>query len=392
MSSGTAESQTPLGIPSAESPGALLLSLQQRAEVLVSELQAYQGYLKKQNKSHEVELRILRRGTESEANSLRSHTIQQPAIAEQHTESDPDTHESKRLHVLRSSNLPFYEAIWETAKACSGVTALGKRVYWHPPQHKRQNSTVAENGGDERIKKESALVDITSDGGLLWTKVSIVTQKRLLFDIAKEGWEAYNNDTSSENGSDDDGHTSSESGHPGMLEIVKVAHQLTEAAQSVRISYRHPSVRFIFPKLEEGVLEDVDSVIADIRATGATVECAGSLSESRIGSLEQCFESMLPSSGLPDLTRTLNIDCTILLALISDISHFHRAELPPCPTSQSGHYQKAILQQVEAEEISPLLPMQLCPVLGGHELVSSLIDVVKVSECRPRAKNSLRAR
>ena len=382
MSSGTADSQTQPGIPLAQSPSALLLSLQQRAETLVSELQAYQGYLKKRNRSPEVELRILRRGTESEAKSLRSHTIQQPAIAEQHTKSDLATHNSKRLHVLRSSNLPFYEAIWETAKTCSGITALGKRVYWQPSLHKRRVSKIAENGGDERTKKENALIDITSDGGLLWTKVSIVTQKRLLFDIAKEGWEAYNNDTSSEDGSDEDGPTSSDSGHTGTLEIVKVAHQLAEAAQSVRISYRRPSVRFVFPKLEEGVLEDVDSVIADIRATGATVECGRSPRESRIGSLEQCFESMLPSSGLPNLTHTLNIDCTILLALISDISHFYRAELPPCPTSQSGHYQKAILQQVEAEEISPLLPMQLYPALGGHDLVSTPMDVVKVSGCR----------
>ena len=370
MGSGTAESQIPLESTTAESPSALLLSLQQRAETLVCELQTYQAYLKKQNKSHEVELRILRRGSDSEAKSLRSYAIEQSAIGQQHPESDRDTHESRRLHVLRSSNLPFYEAIWQTAKTCSAVTALGKRTYWQPPQHKRHAAAIAENGSDEKPRRENALVDIISDGGLLWTKVSIVTQKRLLFDIAKEGWGAYNYDTSSDDGSHEDGHTSSDSGQTAMLELVKVARQLSEAAQSVRVSYRHPLVRFVFPKLAEGMQEDVDNVIADIRATGAMVECGASPSTYRTESLEQSFESMLPSSGLPDLTQTLNIDCTILLALISDISHFYRAELPPCPTSQSGHYQKAILQQVEAEERSPLLPIELYPALGGHDLVS----------------------
>ena len=76
------------------------------------------------------------------------------------------------------------------------------------------------------------------------------------------------------------------------------------------------------------------------------------------------FASMLPSPAIP-LTDTLNIDCTLLLALISNISHVS----PQSLRSHERSYHSAILRQVESEDAVPLLPTELYPVLVGRKLI-----------------------
>ena len=53
-----------------DDPANLLSNLQSRARSLLDEFRAYQAHLKSYNKQHEVELRIFRRGVESEVKSL----------------------------------------------------------------------------------------------------------------------------------------------------------------------------------------------------------------------------------------------------------------------------------------------------------------------------------
>ena len=329
-----------------QSPAPLLNTLFQRADVLLNEFKAYQAYLQQVQKSREVEARIFRRGVESEFKSLVTLTNN---VANAHKDeariSEDEQQKPKRLHVLRSSNLPFYEAIWETAKTSQGVTALGKRMYSKAPGIPSRNA--AQN---DRATNKSALVDLVSDDGLMWTKISIATEKRLLFDIAKEGWEGYGDEPDTSDG-ENKGQESDTSGQSNKLELVRLAEALQVAARSIRVRYRHPTVRFVLPRLTEGVQDDVDAVIADIRATGASVHCGPQHLSPNGFESSSPFEHMLPSSHLPPLTPTLNIDCTILLALISDISHFPRDELPPSPTSKSGSYHTAILKQIESEEM-----------------------------------------
>jgi hypothetical protein len=45
-----------------------------------------------------------------------------------------------------------------------------------------------QRGKQRRLKAASTVVDVVADGGLSWIKVSLVTNTRLLFDLAKQGW------------------------------------------------------------------------------------------------------------------------------------------------------------------------------------------------------------
>ncbi|KAJ8607510.1 hypothetical protein MRB53_040220 [Persea americana] len=87
-------------------------------------------------------------------------------------------------HVLRSSNVPFYETLWATAKSNKRVIAFQKRFYWEQPPAKKAK------GVRPSIRKKSALVDVVADAGALWVKVSTVSENRLLFELARQGWEA----------------------------------------------------------------------------------------------------------------------------------------------------------------------------------------------------------
>jgi len=237
------------------------------------------------------------------------------------------------------------------------------------------------------------VVDIVSENGLEWTKVSTVTAKRLLFEMAKEGWERYGDDDG-DGGSDGTGSTFSEGDSPsGGLELLRFAEDMRRAAHTVRVRYRHPRIRFILPKINEGEVADVDAVIRDLRATGAAVECGGHgaphgdgeerqppkilARDAVLSENEAAFSHMMPSSSLPP-TSTLNIDCTILLALISDISHLLKASIP-APPPPSHRYHSAITRQIESEVACPLLPTELFPCLCGRTLV-----------CTPEAARRMR--
>ncbi|KAI1624880.1 hypothetical protein EDD37DRAFT_563010 [Exophiala viscosa] len=356
-----------------DDPLVLLGSLQTRAQALLDELTAYRALLKTQNKQQSVEMRIFRRGVESEVKSVakitqRFRPSERGVLAKSAGEDDT---ESPQLHALRSSNLPFYEAVWVVAKSRHGITALGKRVYWDSCDSCKTNTALDKIGAGRlmaapnKVKKKSVLVDIVAENGLEWIKVSTMTEKRLLFEMAKEGWEAYG-DYSESGESDNSEDTPSR--QAGKLELVRVAEDLREASKRVRIRFRRPHVHFVLPNIREGVIPDVDELIADLRATGATVESGIPLQPSTVAGGPSVFDQMMPAIATVSLTGTMNIDCTILLALISDISHFHRDRLSAARDAESGTYHTAILRQIESEESDPLLPTEIYPLLVDRKL------------------------
>jgi hypothetical protein len=72
-------------------------------------------------------------------------------------------------------------------------------------------------------------VDIVARNGLEWVKVSTITERRMIFDLAKSGW--VEGDTSDdEDDFDSDG-------------LLKVVGSLVQVAKSVRMKYRNPTVR-----------------------------------------------------------------------------------------------------------------------------------------------------
>ncbi|KAL2438569.1 hypothetical protein ABEF95_012289 [Exophiala dermatitidis] len=373
----------------------LVEKLQKRARTLVDELQAYRACLVSQNKIQAVEMRVFKRGVESEVKSLEK-IKQTLAIsgALQCTDSEIDAgQEAPQLHALRSSNLPFWEAVWRIAKSCRGISALGKRVYIESKKGRRRDTKgQAEDRVDScstplKLSDKGVLVDIVAENGLEWIKVSTITEKRLLFEMAKEGWESYA-DFSDESEADESsvGATS----RNGKLELIRIAEDLKLASRTVRVRFQHPRIRFVLPNIREGVLSDVDAFIDDLRAAGVEVQCGPGL-QLLSEEIEMDFDRMLPAAITPRLTNTINIDCTILLALISDISHCSRQQLPAPGVST---YHKAILRQIEAEESSHLVLDELYPVLDGHVLECTAHAAGRMREivqCMGTPSESIRA-
>jgi hypothetical protein len=204
--------------------------------------------------------------------------------------------------------------------------------------------------------KSAALVDIVASDGMEWVRVSTSSEKRLLFDLAKLGWQndsddsdedMMDTDTNWEDDDDDD-----------QVDLVKNARELARAARANPIRGRPPQVRFILTRVASGRTREIDSVINKMKATGATVLCANDVFPSP--PLVDVLPNLLVDRSR-SLSDTLNIDCTILLALISDISHRQ------CPILD--WYPREVRAQIEEENTEKLLPTHLYPAIGSHAMV-----------------------
>lgn len=353
----------------------LLASLLSRAQNLLDEVHTFNAFLPSKESEKTVETRQFQSNVKSEVKSLSRVSLGENG--KNASISEDDQKEARNLHMLHSTNLPFYEAVWTAAKHCQSVQALGRRIYWSPKTEAGENASNLVNQGLKPASKitglsklrKSVLVDVVARNGLEWVKVSIINPKRILFEIAKEGWETCAD-------SEDEAPGSDVSSEKPDLQIIRVAKELRDAALHIRVQYQHPEVRLLLPNVREGEHADIDSVLEGLRKTGVSVECGaystliGPEFEALAKTATAKFETMLPSPADP-LTDTVNVDCTILLALISDISHVQPSALhdPPIPKDEKKSHHPAILVQISAEERSSLLLSKLYPVLVGRNLV-----------------------
>lgn len=324
-----------------------------------------------------VELRQFRSNVNSEFKMLKRLEDQmQASPGPDGAERDPDT-EMRFLHALRSSNLPFYQAVWNIARgSCGGLLALGKRFYWGrkewPLEEKKAqkgDGSWEKNKQSNKDKRKSVFVDIVADDGESWVKVSTVSESRLLFDMAKKGWER---DSDCDALSDEDGEGSSkrtvlrnfdgedsgEDSDDDELELIKLARDLRKAADATRVRYKHPQLRIVLPKIEEGNVPEIDDVLKEMRNYGIKVECQDSISAN---ASQAKLASLLPQP-FKNFTPAVNIDCTLLLAIVSDLSHVKDITISPS-------FHRAIVRQIEVEKEQPLLPTELWPAMGAHELL-----------------------
>ena len=228
-------------------------------------------------------------------------------------------------------------------------------------------------------------MDIVAKEGEEWIKVSTITEDRLLFELAKVQWEWSLGDSDESEGGDEAGDglklaagvagsSFFDDEDEAKIELLQVATTLKRAAKVCRVRYKCPQIRFVLPRIVSGRTPAVDAVLAEIRATGAVVDCScdsSALSFSNLLPSPVClfplgstFSTLLPSPH-PNLTSVLNIDCTILLALASDLSHLH---LHP-----GSHLHTAINHQIVSENSERLLCSSLYPALKGHTLICAHI-------------------
>ncbi|GIC89241.1 uncharacterized protein Aud_005648 [Aspergillus udagawae] len=365
-----------------ENSRALATSLVNKCRRLLDEIDTLQSMLIRNLRNPQlVEVRSLRSNVLSELRMLdklskRVHAVSATADAE--TGSHDDEVELRLLHALRSSNLAFYEAVWNVAKnTCTGLVAFGKRFYWDGgAQHggKGPDESQAKKKPSQD-KRKSVFIDIVADDGEEWVKVSTISETRLLFEMAKKGWEA-----DSEDGGDGEARTvlrnydnddfDSDDDDDDEVELIKLACDMRKGANAIRIRYKHPRLRFVIPKIEEGKSPEIDDLLKEIRSYGITVNCGGEVARAHTedaegpehAAVDEGKLSQLLPSPFKRFTSTLNVDCTLLLAMVSDLSHYKTVTLSP-------FHHKAIFKQVEVEKQRPLLPTELWPAMTAHDLV-----------------------
>ncbi|PYH90434.1 hypothetical protein BO71DRAFT_402198 [Aspergillus ellipticus CBS 707.79] len=357
--------------PNDQTNRALATSLVTRCRTLLAELDAFQALLAQtQRNPQTVEVRSLRSNAFSELRTLEKLEAKVRAVEEDddnddNGDGDIENEDALRLgHALRSSNLPFYEAVWAIAKnTCSGLAVFGKRFYWGVAA---EEDAAAAAGGkrSNKDKRKSVFVDIVAADGEEWVKISTISETRLLFEMAKKGWEADDSDDSEgeartvlRNFEGDEGEEDEED---DQLELIKLASDLRKAADATRVRYRHPRLRFVIPKVEEGTSSEIDGLLKLIRGYGITVVCGEKAYAAK--ETQGDFLTHLLPQPFARFTPTLNVDCTLLLAVVSDLSH--RKDI-----TQSPIHHKAINRQIEIEHERPLLPKELWPAMGDHQLV-----------------------
>lgn len=268
--------------------------------------------------------------------------------------------EEKARHYIVSSNLLYYEALWSAAKRSHGLQSFRKYFFWDrhtAPAGKHTTKGLSLSKGSQTKNKTAALVDIVAEEGSEWIRVSTVSEKRILFDLAKLGWV---NDPDSDEDEDmlDARPVDDDEDDEDQVDVVRNARQLARAAQANPIRGRPPKVRFVLTRVEAGKSPPIDNVINKIRATGAIVQCGDDIPPA--SSIDEVLPQLLIDRSRA-LSNTLNIDCTILLALISDISH------TPCPILD--WYPGEVRAQIQEEVEEHLLPTHLYPAIQAHPMV-----------------------
>ncbi|KAI0191684.1 hypothetical protein EV127DRAFT_480134 [Xylaria flabelliformis] len=261
-------------------------------------------------------------------------------------------------HRISSSNFPYLQAVWDTAKNSKNIVKLRHPVFSGPFRRRilapgiRVKDIMSQGGSEPKRNQNgrSARIDVICDGGLTWYKVSTITNRRLLFDLAKEAVYCGESDDS---GSDNyDAHDFSD------VPLVKLARTLKTIAEGHQIRNISPTLGLVLPRIFEGEHAEIDDIIKFCRDMGVNVVCGNAMTPP-LPLSKDLLHGMVPSPRR-SITAELNIDTSVLVALTSDISHFQITKQPWFGQSQKDH--------IDLEASDPLIP-KLCSLLSHHVLV-----------------------
>lgn len=261
-------------------------------------------------------------------------------------------------HTVRSSNLPYFEALWGTAKRSSEIIMLRYAVSsaTYPRQIMAPGTRIVRTQGESRPSKHCNLVvDIVADGGQSWWKVSSMTNRRLIFDMAREA--VFCGDDSE----DEDGEVDAD----GLLQssdadipLIKLAKNLASAAKGYRIRTKCPTPYLVLPRMIEGEDPKVDIILNTCRKIGVHIICGNELPPAP--ELSADVLARMSPNPKARFSETLNLDTSVLIGLASDFSH---TNVPKHPWFKQSH-----LDHADLESKQPALSL-FYPILGAHSLV-----------------------
>lgn len=252
--------------------------------------------------------------------------------------------DNRDKHIIHGSGLAPHQEQWDAIKRTQGLLAFRRRY-------------------TGKTGKLGTTVDAVVQNGSEWIKVSTVTEKKLIYQMAQEGW--HPDDSSEGDESDDSDDESSGIG------IVKTTKQLVRAARIHRCNTRMPRIRLVLPRLTPGGVDAIDKILDRTRNLGKSkeegdvqiiVDCADSaFLQMPIPPLKQAFANLFRDTNQDRLTSILNLELTIILSLVSDITH---AEAEP-----KEWYSRQTLSHIEDEMHAPGVRLQsVYAALGGRRL------------------------
>ncbi|KKF94306.1 hypothetical protein CFO_g3348 [Ceratocystis platani] len=219
------------------------------------------------------------------------------------------------------------------------------------------------------VEKSKVTVDAVVSKGVEWIKLINMNEQRLLFEMAANGWD-FDSESESESESKDQSWPNSvnltaeiKSTGNDRLSIVRHAKMLARASQSNPCRYRIPTVRIVLPRITAGKVKEIDKVLDMARNAGPNIILETAESDFVAGkslSLGTVLSRLMVDES-EDLTTTVNLDTSILVALMSDITH---SAIPDQPW-----YSKATTQQIIDEQKDPgAMTRALYPALQGRDL------------------------
>ncbi|KAK2756889.1 hypothetical protein CKAH01_17076 [Colletotrichum kahawae] len=261
---------------------------------------------------------------------------------------------------LDASNYKFYESVWGVAKRCCDLAGM------------RRELAVKQREGGKKGKGVGAVVDLVVAGGTEWVKVVTTTERRLFYEMADAGWDWDEEQEEEEDGEEEMLEVLREEGE-GSVEVARVARCMIAAARGSFEGYRRPRCVILMSRIEEGRNAHVDRLLSLVRRLGEgtgvelVVETANSGILARpTPALGEAIRNLVQADPFVGFTDTLNVDCSVFMALASDCSHLRIG--PESPLLRGAQHR---LDAADEMENGPRLVTTMYPALGARRLVTT---------------------
>ncbi len=298
------------------------------------------------------------------------------------------------------SSLAAKEAMWRTIKGCRGVVALERRFATEAGilgQSPRSSTPLLPSAGSRQDKRSryssvsgaigsrtvGVFVNAVVDDGWTWLRVVTTTRAQLVQELTENGWE-WGADEEGDGG-EGEGDGDGELGDLTGVSMVGMALDLVAAARANRYKGAYPRVSILLTRIDEtggggkgaadiarflrrfrrGVAAHTAALPPDIDGERLQVDIHTNLATALPAPpapLDDALARMMPGDIDGRLSPTLNVDTSILIALVSDITH---AAVPVQPWHTAPRVDEI---RSEAQRPGQLL-QTLCAAMGGHRLV-----------------------
>lgn len=191
-----------------------------------------------------------------------------------------------------------------------------------------------------------------------------MTERKIAMDLAREGWCPDDSDEDSDVFSED-----LDDLEDGLYKQMRLIFDMSKVNKS---HYDFPRICLVLTRVSEDCSAATRKILDRIRSLGVSVQLASKdwASNGSPAIPLQCHNMTIDPRKR--LSVTLNVDCTILLAFISDLSHGQ-------VEAEHWHH-KFLARQMEMEKVTQLLPESIWPACASHPLVCTREAAVRMDE------------